>query len=70
MKVITHKIHHIGMSGVIFTKCGDTRGSRASIKATDDDNEVTCTSCLKVMATNQENDILAPLPTPVAAIAD
>ncbi len=45
-----HKLHHIGMSGVIFTKCGDVRSGIDYINATENDAFVTCEKCLEIMA--------------------
>ena len=51
-----HKIHHLGMSGTVFTECGDNRSSIKFIQATDDDDKVTCGKCLEIMAANKLPD--------------
>lgn len=51
-----HKIHHIGNSGIIFTKCGEIAGNRAYIKATDNDSEVTCRRCLQKMRSIKKDE--------------
>jgi len=52
-----HKIHHIGLSGIVVTKCGDIRGSLAYIKATDNDSDVTCEKCLDTMMANKPVEV-------------
>lgn len=48
-----HKIHHIGLSGCVFTACGDVRSSIEYIDATGIDDKVDCELCLHKMAHTQ-----------------
>jgi len=50
----THKIHHLGLSGIVFAACGRIWGNRLyAPPVTRDDREVTCHACKNRLAVIQ-----------------
>ena len=45
MEIPIHKLHYIGMSGIIFTKCEIVTTEPRTIRTTSVNSKVTCAKC-------------------------